>query len=280
MKRTKYIPGVRLHDYGCGTPDAMFARVKADGYDCVQLAYPASIEGIHSFADVDDAIVRDTQAAITRRQVSVGVLGCYVELAIDDEKTRLANVETFRRMLPVCQAVSAGCIGTETTAMRLQPAGTTRERGRYLLCKSLEQILPEAERLGVTVGIEAVSWHSMNTPEATREVLDTMQSPALGVIFDAGNLLTLEDVDRQRQLWARTATLYGEKIKAVHFKTQGYQPDGTPVRTGWEGNRIDWDSVFDMLHQLPQTLPVLREEAVPADAAVDLAEMHRLFAGR
>ncbi len=73
-----------------------------------------------------------------------------------DEVQRSANAADFKSQLAVCKALSAGCIGTETTGMHKQPAGTTRERAQYMLCKSLETILPEAERLGVTVAIEPV----------------------------------------------------------------------------------------------------------------------------
>ena len=109
-------------------------------------------------------LVADTVEAGRRHHVWVGVLGTYVELAIDDEAERRRNLADFKSQLAVCGALGAGCIGTETTSMALQPAGTSRERAQYLLCKSLEEILPEAERLGVTVGIEPVFWHSMNTP--------------------------------------------------------------------------------------------------------------------
>lgn len=32
-----FLIGARLHDYGQGTPDELFARVAADGFEAVQL---------------------------------------------------------------------------------------------------------------------------------------------------------------------------------------------------------------------------------------------------
>lgn len=273
----KYIPGVRLHDYGRGTPEEMFARVKAAGYDCVQLAYRAAITGIREYEDIGPEIIERTLEAKEKYNMTIAVLGTYVELAMNDEAVRSRNVEIFKKQLAVCKALGAWCIGTETTSMKLQPPGTTRERGQYLLCKSLDEILPEAERLGVTVGIEAVSYHSMNTPEAVRRILDSMQSPALKVIFDAGNILTADQVSDQEQLWQRTGELIGEKIAAIHFKGEGFDAEGNPLQTDLEHSVIDWDSVFRMMKKFPQTIPVLREEAIPEKAASDLREMHRLF---
>lgn len=271
----EFILGARLHDYGSGTPDELFAKVAADGLGAVQLAYKKCVPGVKEYADITPELVADTVEAGRRHHVWVGVLGTYVELAIDDEAERRRNLADFKSQLAVCGALGAGCIGTETTSMALQPAGTSRERAQYLLCKSLEEILPEAERLGVTVGIEPVFWHSMNTPEATRHILDTMQSPALKVIFDAGNLLTANMVDKQPALWERVGSLLGDKIIAVHYKGEAFDEAGNPVSTSLEDSVIDFDSAFEMLRALPQKLPVLREEAVPARAASDIAIMRR-----
>lgn len=272
-----FLIGARLHDYGQGTPDELFARVAADGFEAVQLAYKKCVPGVKSYADVTPQLVADTVEAGKRHHIQVAVLGTYVELALDDEAKRTANAADFKSQLAVCKALGAGCIGTETTNMALQPAGTTRERAQYLLCKSLEAILPEAERLGVTVGIEPVSYHSMNTPEATRRILDTMASPALKVIFDAGNLLTADAVAHQDQLWDRVGSLLGDRLVAVHFKGETFTPEGKPQSTSLEESVIDFSGAFRMLRALPQTLPVLREEAVPARAASDIALIRQYF---
>ncbi len=272
-----FLIGARLHDYGQGTPDELFARVAADGFAAVQLAYKKCVPGVKSYADVTPQLVADTVEAGKRHHIQVAVLGTYVELALDDEAKRTANAADFKSQLAVCKALGAGCIGTETTNMALQPAGTTRERAQYLLCKSLETILPEAERLGVTVGIEPVSYHSMNTPEATRRILDTMASPALKVIFDAGNLLTADAVAHQDQLWDRVGSLLGDRLVAVHFKGETFTPEGKPQSTSLEESVIDFSGAFRMLRALPQTLPVLREEAVPARAAIDIALIRQYF---
>ena len=101
--------------------------------------------------------------------------------------------------------------GTETTAMSEQPAGTTREEAQELLCcRSLAEILPTAEELGVTVGIEPVTLHSMNSPAATRHILDTMRSPNLKVIFDMSNLVNAENVHEQARISNDMGELLGE----------------------------------------------------------------------
>lgn len=273
----KFIVGARLHDYGKGTPDELFARVSADGFAAVQLAYKKCVPTVKSYADITEALVNDTIAAEKAHNIQVAVLGTYVELAINDAR-RLQNVADFKSQLAVCKALGAGCIGTETTKMCDQPAGTTREEAQELLCRSLAEILPVAEELGVTVGVEPVTYHSMNSAAATRHILDTMRSPNLKVIFDLSNLVDADNVNAQDRIWNDIGELVGDKIVAVHFKGQAFNPDGNLLHTSLEDSLTDYAGAFAMLRQLPQeVLPVLREEAVPARAASDIAFMRRFF---
>lgn len=273
----KFIVGARLHDYGKGMPDELFARVSADGFAAVQLAYKKCVPTVKSYADITEALVNDTIAAEKAHNIQVAVLGTYVELAINDAR-RLQNVADFKSQLAVCKALGAGCIGTETTKMCDQPAGTTREEAQELLCRSLAEILPVAEELGVTVGVEPVTHHSMNSAAATRHILDTMRSPNLKVIFDLSNLVDADNVNAQDRIWNDIGELVGDKIVAVHFKGQAFNPDGSLLHTSLEDSLTDYAGAFAMLRQLPQeVLPVLREEAVPARAAGDIAFMRRFF---
>lgn len=273
----KFIVGARLHDYGKGMPDELFARVSADGFAAVQLAYKKCVPTVKSYADITEALVNDTIAAEKAHNIQVVVLGTYVELAINDAR-RLQNVADFKSQLAVCKALGAGCIGTETTKMCDQPAGTTREEAQELLCRSLAEILPVAEELGVTVGVEPVTYHSMNSAAATRHILDTMRSPNLKVIFDLSNLVDADNVNAQDRIWNDIGELVGDKIVAVHFKGQAFNPDGSLLHTSLEDSLTDYAGAFAMLRQLPQeVLPVLREEAVPARAASDIAFMRRFF---
>lgn len=274
----KFIVGARLHDYGKGSPDELFGRVAADGFTTMQLAYKKCVPSVRSYADVTDTLVAETVAAEKAHSIQVAVLGTYVELAINDE-SRLKNAADFKSQLAVCKALGAGCIGTETTSMEKQPAGTTREEAQELLCRSLADILPAAEALGVTVAVEPVTYHSMNSAAATRHILDTMRSPNLKVIFDMSNLVDAGNVGAQDRIWNDVGELLGDQIVAVHFKGQAFAPDGGLLHTSLEDSLTDYAGAFAMLRQLPQdALPVLREEAVPARAASDIAFMRGFFA--
>ena len=180
--------------------------------------------------------------------------------------------------IPVARALGAGCMGSETTNMAKQP-GVTRKEAQEALLRSLGEILPVCEEQGVLFAVECVYYHAMNTPEAVRMVLDTMASPNLRVICDFANYVGPEaaSVDAQRRIWDKVGSWYGDKITAIHFKGQNFQPDGTLYSTSLEDSCVDYAGGFEMLRQMPQaSLPVLREEAVPARAASDLAFMPQI----
>ena len=95
----------------------------------------------------------------------------------------------------------------------------------------------------------------------TNGLLDTMASPNLRVICDFANYVGPEaaSVDAQRRIWDKVGSWYGDKITAVHFKGQNFQPDGTLYSTSLEDSCVDYAGGFEMLRQMPQaSLPVLR----------------------
>ena len=273
----EFVIGARGHDFGRHTPDELFASIGKAGFACTQLAYTKAIEGVKSYADVTPELAEATRAAATAAGVSIAVNGTYVELGYADEDKRRAEVAKVLSQIPVAKVLHAGCMGSETTNMAKQP-GVTRREAQEALLRSLGEILPVCEEQGVLFAVECVYYHAMNTPEAVKMVLDTIASPNLRVLCDFANYVGPEDasLDAQRRIWDKVGSWYGDKIAAVHFKGQNFRPDGTLYSTSLEDSCVDYAGGFEMLRQMPQaSLPVLREEAVPARAASDLAFMRR-----
>ena len=178
--------------------------------------------------------------------------------------------------IPVAKVLRAGCMGSETTNMAKQP-GVTRKEAQEALLRSLGEILPVCEEQGVLFAVECVYYHAMNTPEAVKMVLDTIASPNLRVLCDFANYVGPEDasLDAQRRIWDKVGSWYGDKIAAVHFKGQNFRR-WHPVLHQPGGFLRGLCRRFAMLKQMPQAaFPVLREEAVPARAASDIAFMRK-----
>lgn len=277
----KFIIGARGHDFGRHTPQQLFSTIGEAGFKCTQLAYTKAISGVKSYADVMPELVAETKAASEASGVGIAIYGTYVEMSYVDEEKRRAETAKAISQVGNAKFLGSGCMGSETTNMAKQP-GVARRDAQEALLRSLGEIMPKCEEQGVLFGVECVYYHAMNTPEAVKMVLDTIASPNLRVICDLANYVGPENasVDAQRRLWDKIGSWYGDKIIAVHFKGQNFKPDGTLYSTSLEDSCVDYAGGFEMLRALPQAeLPVLREEAVPARAASDIAFMRRFCEG-
>ena len=248
----EFILGARGHDFGRHDPETLFSSIGQAGFACTQLAFTKAVEGVKSYADVTPALVERARAAAAASGVGIAVDGTYVELSYADEDKRRAEVAKVLSQIPVARALGAGCMGSETTNMAKQP-GVTRKEAQEALLRSLGEILPACEEQGVLFAVECVYYHAMNTPEAVRMVLDTMASPNLRVICDFANYVGPEaaSVDAQRRIWDKVGSWYGDKITAVHFKGQNFQPDGTLYSTSLEDSCVDYAALLPLPSAAP-----------------------------
>ena len=237
------------------------------------------MEGVKSYADVTPELVAATNAAVQKSGVSIAVDGTYVELSYADEDKRRAEVAKALSQVPVAKALRAGCMGSETTNMAKQPTVSRREAQEALL-RSLGEILPVCEEQGVLFAVECVYLPRHEHPRGCQDGAGHHRQPQPAGHLRSGKLRRPENasVDAQRRLWDKVGSWYGDKIVAVHFKGQNFKPDGTLYSTSLEDSCVDYRGGFEMLRALPQpVLPVLREEAVPARAASDIAFMKSFF---
>ncbi len=268
--------GTRVHDMGKGTPMEMFSKIGSYGFDCVQLAYKKGITSVGGYGDVTPELVADTCRAIESTGVTVAVHGTYVELGMVEESQRRKQVDNFISQIPYTAIMKAGCQGSETTNMAKQP-GVTRADAQKALLRSLEEIMPHAEQHGVTVAVEPVFYHSMNTPEAAKMVLDSIASPNLKIIFDAVNLIGPEDVAHQEAMWDRAMTAWGDKIVAVHVKGVTFDDQDNYHSAPYEQSCLDYALMASYVRQLGKDLPIMREEVKPDHARVDIAFLKSIF---
>ena len=258
------IIGVRAHDYGKELPTKLFSAIANDGWKTVQLAFPKAIEGVDSFDDVTPEIITETKKAMELNDISIAVLGVYVDPALTDNIKRKEQVRLLHQSLPYAMLLGAGCVGTETS--------TRNEHADIkALYRSLEELLPEAERLKVNIGIEPVHKHTLHTPELTKQMLNDFTSPNLKIIFDPINLLTPDLIDTQNDLWKKCIDSFGSHIAAIHMKgaTGEVDNNGMLANAPLASSILDHKALFNCLKYI--NAPILREAAEPANAADDIA---------
>ena len=170
-------------------------------------------------------------------------------------------------------ASKASNVGIAVDGTYVELSYADEEKRKAEVAKVLSQI-PVAKALGAgCMGSETTNMAKQ--PGISRKEAQEALLRSLGEILPACEEQgVLFAVDAQRRLWDKVGSWYGDKIVAVHFKGQNFQPDGTLYSTSLEDSCVDYAGGFEMLRQMPQaSLPVLREEAVPARAASDIAFM-------
>ena len=220
--------GIRLHDVNDKASaaeqslEARARKAREEGFSCVHLALSKCISGV-SF---DDAALTEGLAAYVRRvfrenELDVAVLGCYLNLAHPDpEKLREIQSRYFGN-LRVAALAGVGMVGTETGAPNAaykRDANTHSPEALQTLIRNLAPVVERAERCGVTLAIEPVVNHIVYNPDRAMEVLRSIQSPNLRIIFDPVNLLGPENVEDRERVLDEAMDKLCEHIAMVHLK--------------------------------------------------------------
>ncbi len=176
------------------------------------LAREAGLDGLQipSFESQAEAEAAGQAAADNGLQVSSVMGGSHWKLPLSstDEAVREAGVEGIRHALRVASWSGTDCV--------LVVPGVVDEDTPYhaafeLAGKSMRELLPLAEQLGVTMAIENVWNKFLLSPLETRDFIDACDSPFVKFYFDVGNILLYGYPHH----WVE---VLGKRIARVHIK--------------------------------------------------------------
>ncbi len=215
--------GMRCHDIcGRGTVQEVLDHVAENGILQIQLAMGKSFTDYDfGYGHYSPGLAHYLREELDKRGIHVAVLGCYINPTNPDESRRQAEVRRFIEHLKYAKILGADMVGTETGRYDpdLRPNPYTYTEGCYqLLLKSMREIVSAAEKLGVTVGVEAVHDHTLYCPEMMRRFLEDIDSPNVDALLDPVNLIGAENYEDQDAVIAKAFRLYGDRITMLHVK--------------------------------------------------------------
>ncbi|MFI3236547.1 MAG: sugar phosphate isomerase/epimerase family protein [Lachnospiraceae bacterium] len=258
--------GLRAHDYGKHTAKQLAKLIVADGFETVQLAIPKAIQGIEGFGDISQKHLEEIQESFQKNKVDIAVLGCYIEPSLGDSVLRKSQVDIYLQALKHGKFLGATMVGTETTHFAY-PEG---ERAKYfeILVDSVKRMVDEAERLDIWVGIEPVKAHTLATPELTRELIERVDSDKLKIILDPVNMLGVNEMDQQEEVWKKCIRYFGDWVEVLHIKDVRVK-NGVFVPTVLGEGCVDYREIAKWACKEKQHIGVLREELNPQYAQKD-----------
>ncbi|OHD22504.1 MAG: hypothetical protein A2Y38_23095 [Spirochaetes bacterium GWB1_59_5] len=258
--------GVRAHDFDRGTATTVALRIQAAGFSLAQLAPSKALSCDPVNDDNYSGIAAEIQSSFSAAGVGIAVLGCYINPVDDDEARRGSSLSTFQRHLRMARFLGDPVVGTETG---WSDRGDTRSSGTMkTLLQSLASLLEAAEDSGARIAIEGVCRHVVWRPRVMGEVLRSMASPRLAVIYDPVNYIDGTNWREQGRLIEEAFDSFGDRIEIVHAK-DFCLTDGLHICPAGSG-LLDWPLVLRKLGELHCTragppLPFLLEDTRPTD---------------
>ncbi len=257
--------GVLAHLFGQLPVHQLAANVGEKGFTHVQLALWKAI------ADVDftkpgmlsPGLAMHIGEAFDKHGVGISVLGCYVRLFDRDQEQRKINTERFKELLRHARYFGCPVVAAETGHY---PDAHTDEDWQTMK-HTLEELVEEAERWGVYVGLEAADGHLIGTAQELKRMLDEVPSSQIGVVIDPGNLLNDDNFDRQDEVIEEAFQLLGDRIVAGHAKDRIRGADGKVVTVPAGQGGMNYELYMKLLNAYKPHAHIIMETAAPHEMA-------------
>lgn len=211
--------GIRAHDFPGHSPE-LIAKLKHYRFSHIQLAvrksFPASVPSLSSLSPGTAVYYGES---FRQAGIKIAVLGCYVNIIDPDPDKRTQALQDFSTHLRLARDFGASLVGTETGSVGngYTPDNFTEEAFQEVV-NSVKWMVAEAERFGVTVGIEAGQNHPLHSVRLTKRLLELVPSNNLQIILDCANLMSPDNYRQQEKVIAEALEQLGERIAVIHLK--------------------------------------------------------------
>ncbi|SFF17615.1 Sugar phosphate isomerase/epimerase [Paenibacillus catalpae] len=239
--------GILAHLLGTLPYKELAAKVAAQDFPYVQLALAKAFSDVDSrLGKLSPGLAQEVGGAFAEQGVRIAVLGCYASLVDLDDDVFRHNVDRFKEHLRSARHFGAPIVATEV-------GGVTdpERRGQHVerLNRALEELVEEAERWGVTIGLEAAQGHMIDTTETLAEAIERFPSSCVGVVMDPCNLMNPARFENQDHTMREAFRLLGPRIVSAHVKDLRRAADGTLTETAAGSGELNYPLFFELLEQ-------------------------------
>lgn len=257
--------GVRGHDIAADGLEELSNKLKEYGINNVQLVLKKSCkvfeEGMFS-----PNFAQNIGKTFAKNDINVSVLGCYINPSCTNEEVLKKEMNYFVESLKYARHINAGVVGLETGFVGDscdRERNNTEEAYQHLF-SNMSVLRDAAEKLGVMIAVEAVSFFVINSPERMHRLITELNSPNMAVIFDPLNIITLDNYKKQDELFEKMFSLLGEKIAVIHLKDFKLTENGLAQCPIGEG-LMDIPLLFSYIKKYKPHIPVILEEVKEDD---------------
>ncbi len=271
--------GVRAHDFGRMPLDSLIAKITRYPFSHIQFAprksFPESVPCPSALSPGTAAYYGD---AFHRAGIHLAVLGCYVNIVASDPAKREKALNDFSTHLRLARDFGASLVGTETGSVGegYTTDNFTEEAFRRVVA-SVRIMVAEAERFGVTIGIEAGQNHPLHTAPLTRRLLEEVPSNHLQIILDCANLMSPANYLRQDQIITEAIELLGDRIAVIHLKDFTVEQGRVQIVPVGQG-RLHFHPILRYMKYKRPHIHGILESTPEADMEGSIAFLQRIYA--
>lgn len=242
--------GIRAHDIEANSLEELVTKIADKGLTCAQLALSKSLPFLNpESGSLSPGLASHVGRAFSGREIQIAVLGCYINMIHPDLSERKKGLDRFKEHIRFARDFGCSIVGTETGNVNAEIVYTKenfKEKPFLEVVESVSELVKEAEKFGVIVGLEAGVNHPVYSVQTLKRLLDMIDSHNLQVIFDPVNLLTSDNYLQQDEIFEEAFALLGDRIVIFHAKD--FIIEGNSLKQVAVGKGLlHFDKLFNLL---------------------------------
>jgi L-ribulose-5-phosphate 3-epimerase len=254
--------GIRAHDIENRPLEELVNEIACKGLTCVQLALSKSFDIKAEPGVLSPGLAHYIGSAFSKQNIQIAVLGCYFNMIHPDQGERRKGLDCFKEHIRYARDFGCSIVATETGNVNPEIIYTKenfKEEPFLEVVESVRELVREAEKFGVIVGIEAGVNHPIYSPKVMKRLLDSVDSNNLQVIFDPVNLLTIDTYKHQVEIFQEAFDLFGDRIIALHAKDFVLEDEQLKTVAVGQG-LLNYDAVLKLIKDKKPYINILMEE--------------------
>jgi L-ribulose-5-phosphate 3-epimerase len=254
--------GVRGHDFQKRPLDELAKVIAETGLNCVQLVLKKSLDVNTDLGSLSPGFAHHIRKAFSAENIEIAVLGCYFNMIHPDQTERRYGIERFKEHIRYARDFGCSIVASETGNVNAEIFYTEenfKEEPFQEVVTSVRELVEEAEKFGVIVGIEAGVNHPVYSPKTLKRLLDSVSSNNLQVVFDPVNFLTIDNYQHQEDVFQEALELFGDRIAVFHAKDFIVEGDRV-VTTAVGKGLLNYDFLFPLIKAKKPYIQIIMEE--------------------
>jgi len=227
-------PAVFGKTYPGTSAPAVLDATAADGFCGVQFNLVSA--GLASLPDhLPDGLAEAVEKHAREKQLRIAALSGTYNMAHPDASVRDTSRRGFANVIEAARRMGSPvvtlCTGSRDRSdmWKYHPENLSAAAWKDLRSE-LDLALELAEQAGIALGIEPEPGNVIRDARTAARLLTEVDSPHLGIVLDAANLLSAALLTQQDDVMAEAVGLLGEKVLLAHAKD--IASDGRVVAAG------------------------------------------------